>query len=88
MRRGRMASAPWDRLRRRCLDRDNWRCQQCGKYGHHAHHRIPVHERPDLEDDPSNIVTLCRSCHEAHHADERRRPNPERDAWRALLRSA
>ena len=81
-----MNSRAWDRLRRRCLNRDGWRCT-CGRYGNEAHHLVPVHVRPDLEDKLDNLRALCRGCHIAVHQAERQRPDPERAAWRALLRS-
>ncbi len=47
-------------------ERDGQRCTKCGSHEHlHAHHVIPRQERPDLEFDLSNGLTLCRSCHSA-----------------------
>jgi len=48
--------------RTRVLERDGWRCQECGSMeGLEAHHMKP---RGRLGDDVmDNLVTLCVSCH-------------------------
>lgn len=76
-------TAAWFRLRRLVLDRDGWRCRQCGKAGRlETHHIVPV-EHGGAELDPDNCLTLCRSCHIALHRQE----TPERLAWRRWLAS-
>ena len=57
------ATRRWRRLRREVLKRDGWRCCQCGKSG-----VLEVDHRVSLKDGgeawaPSNLQTLCRSCH-------------------------
>lgn len=49
-------------LRRKVLERDDYRCVKCGKFNHlELHHITPViFGGEDLE---SNLVTLCGSCH-------------------------
>lgn len=70
----------WERVRRRVLDRDSWRCTRCGRAG-----RLEVHH---ADGDPSHadlsrLATLCRTCHIAAHA----RPiTPAEAAWRELVR--
>lgn len=44
-------------------NRDNHICQMCHEYGNHLHHIIARQERPDLTNDPNNIITLCFDCH-------------------------
>ena len=40
------------------------RCEACGSaYNLNVHHIIPFHERPDLELDEGNLITLCREHH-------------------------
>ena len=73
---------PWRaraRLRRRALDRDNWRCVRCeSPLDLEVHHVVPLAEGgPALALD--NLSTLCMSCHLDAHMD------PERRAWRRLL---
>ena len=76
----------WQRLRRRIKDRDGWRCRECGKAG-----RLEVDHVTRLQDggdpwDPSNLQTLCRSCHVSKTRAENARPeSPERTAWRDYL---
>lgn len=62
-------SEEYRRWRDAVFRRDRWTCQMCGYKGHKivAHHIIPVSERPDLAFDPSNGITLCRSCHKRLH---------------------
>lgn len=39
-------------------------CERCGKPGRHVHHKD---ENP-LNNDPSNLETLCNSCHRLSHS--------------------
>ena len=71
----------WRKLRRAILDRDGWRCQQCGKAG-----RLEVHhvDHDPTNDDPANLVTWCRSpCHMDHHRRERTAAEAEWDRFLA-----
>ena len=78
----------WAVVRRQILDRDGWRCRQCGRAG-----RLEVDHIEALEDggDPwafDNLQTLCRTCHLAKTSRENRarRPvSPEAAAWRDLV---
>ncbi len=67
------------RQRRRILDRQRWRCAECGRAGplelHHA-----SGDRTDDRD--ANLIGLCRPCHFAAHGTK---PGPDRSAWRAEL---
>ena len=70
----------YQRLRRRILDRQGWRCGDCQRAGRlELHHRD--HDRTN--DDPANLIGLCRPCHFGAH---RRGPGPNREPWRAELR--
>lgn len=80
-----------------CLERDGLRCADCGTVGntkgsrldvHHIDgrgHVMPVHER---DNDLSNLVTLCRSCHMRRHTTQARRRGPLAGAWPGQLRTA
>ena len=78
----------WSKVRLAVLDRDSWCCQKCGNYGNEADHikRIidggPVWEM-------GNIQTLCRDCHIAKSADEKRGGpvDPEVQKWQRYLTS-
>lgn len=40
------------------------RCEACGTMANlNVHHVIPFHQRPDLELDEDNLITLCREHH-------------------------
>ena len=54
-------------LHRRVLERDGWRCQNCGSPKDlHVHH---LAKRSKLGDDAfDNLITLCANCHKMQHA--------------------
>jgi len=64
-------SGDWYEVRRRARDRDNHRCQYCGKSRDEigqepdVHHITPVRDFDDPQDAHTldNLVSLCRSCH-------------------------
>ena len=60
-------SGSWARVRREYLAREP-ACAACGRTKTvEVHHVIPYHEQPDLELDPSNLLTLCGDpCHLVH----------------------
>ena len=70
----------WRELRRRCFDRDGWRCRECGgATALEAHHVRPVVEGG--ADVLGNLRTVCRAC----HLDVHRRPEDlEREELRRL----
>jgi 5-methylcytosine-specific restriction endonuclease McrA len=57
-------SPKWSTVRKQHL-KENPFCLACGKNSKlEVHHKIPVHINPELELDPSNLVTLCADpCH-------------------------
>jgi len=69
----RLNSADWKDLRGVILRRDNFRCQRCGlsvppakKRRLQIHHIVPYAQFGEGDgnpDDPSNLITLCPSCH-------------------------
>lgn len=56
----------WLALRQLILERDLFRCQNCGKTHHEVlldiHHKIPF--RISKDNCVENLITLCRSCHQ------------------------
>lgn len=62
----RTAVYKWLQLRQLILERDNFKCQDCGKTHHEIkldiHHIIPY--RINQNNSPNNLTTLCRSCHQ------------------------
>ena len=72
----------WKRIRAMALQRDCGMCRDCmdrmksetGFRPHRAtmvHHIIPRSERPDLELDLDNLISLCPDCHEKRHPEKR-----------------
>lgn len=54
-------------LRRQVLRRDGWRCQICGRAENlDVHH----HKRRSAlgDDSQTNLITLCRECHQTQHS--------------------
>jgi 5-methylcytosine-specific restriction endonuclease McrA len=94
----RRRSSGWRRVRRRHL-KANPSCAVCGSTKSlEVHHVIPFSRRPDLELEPSNLLTLCDSlakrglnCHHLFgHLRNWRRANPtvtfDAEVWRMKLR--
>lgn len=74
--RGFVDTAEWQRVRRAIQRRDKWTCQHCGDRNYKGrgsrikldvHHIIAVSENLALALEPSNLITLCRSCHFKTH---------------------
>ena len=82
-------SKRWAKTRRSALDRDGWRCCQCGRAGAlEVDHVVPM----DRGGDPwslMNLQSLCRACHYRKTGGENRgrKPSkpPEVQAWRELV---
>ena len=72
----------WERLRRYVLDRDGWRCRECGKAGLlEVHHVQPIRDGGAAWD-ADNLRTLCRGCHIATCTGDRRgRAHAAGAAW-------
>ena len=62
----RLSFGEYDALRTRVLERDGWRCQDCGSLKTLQVHHLK--KRSDLGDDASdNLITLCVNCHRRRH---------------------
>ena len=56
-------SPGWDRLRDAHIDKNPF-CAGCAiPFKLEAHHIAPFHLHPELELEPTNLITLCRDCH-------------------------
>jgi ATP-dependent DNA helicase RecQ len=62
----------WQVVRRIVLERDGWRCRECGEQAPRGeldvHHLIP--RSAGGEDVASNCVTLCDGCHAGRHPNQ------------------
>jgi len=54
-----------NRLRANIFERDRFRCRGCAKSADEIHHM--VFRSQGGSDDPSNLVAVCRNCHEQAH---------------------
>lgn len=68
-------SEKWKRKRKSILARDSYKCQICKRYGKareatEVHHIKHVDEYPELAYVDSNLVSLCRACHNKQHPEK------------------
>lgn len=75
----------WPERRRHVYQRDNYTCQSCGRGGGpngdaelHAHHITPLSHGGSNH--LSNLVTLCRECHNAQHEHDITADYPQQTA--------
>jgi 5-methylcytosine-specific restriction endonuclease McrA len=67
----------WKRKRAAILARDKYQCQICKRYGR-TRQATEVHHIVHLEDDPSraldgsNLISLCKACHNAQHPEKQK----------------
>ncbi len=56
----------WQRKRLQVLDRDGWKCTECGEHESElqVHHRYYAKDRKPWEYEGTALVTLCDPCHE------------------------
>ena len=71
-------TAKWKRKRARILRRDGYQCQDCKRYGRmreatEVHHIKHLEDNPELAYVDDNLVSLCKSCHNARHPEKGRK---------------
>jgi 5-methylcytosine-specific restriction endonuclease McrA len=70
----------WQRLRKRHLQGQPM-CVRCGGPGQDVDHVVSVKRAPQRRLDPTNLQTMCHSCHsKATNAHDHPRLNPDRGA--------
>ena len=89
-RKSRTRSPEWSKVREVFLD-DNPFCAACGSHADlQVHHVKPFHLHPELELDPTNLITLCMDVNDCHinigHGDSFKayNPNVREDAGKFL----
>lgn len=55
--------------RNKCFKRDNFTCRICGERGGNlnAHHIWPFQRFPEMMYEVTNLITLCKKCHDDFH---------------------
>jgi len=53
-------------LHRQVLERDSWRCQNCGSMQHLQVHHLELRSQSG-SDVEQNLITLCTECHARIH---------------------
>ena len=74
----------WALARRAALDRDGWRCRDCGRAGRLEVDHVQPLDRGSPPFELSNLMTRCRVCHWEKTWGER--VTPEQRIWRAYSR--
>ena len=76
-------TAQWAHVRRAVLERDAWKCRQCGRRGRLEVHHIASLAAGGAAYDLDNCRALCRGCHFAQHREENRLRgvSPDRAEW-------
>ena len=74
------SSTRWKHKQKQILRRDRYQCQECKKYGRLksaelVHHIVEIEENPQLALADSNLISICRSCHNKIHKDKGTRSN-------------
>ena len=61
----------YKQFRQFVLERDNYKCQYCGKKAEHVHHEKPQKLEPFFSLDPDLAWSVCKECHYKYgHKDE------------------
>jgi hypothetical protein len=53
----------YNHFRKYVLERDNYKCQYCGKKAEHVHHERPQKLEPFFALDPDLAWSVCKECH-------------------------
>lgn len=68
--RSELSKTKWDKLRKECYKKANYKCEICGKKGNR--HPVECHEIWDYNDEEKiqrleGLIALCPKCHEVKH---------------------
>jgi len=66
----RLDSERYRELHKLVLQRDGWRCQNCGCMQHLQVHHLKLRSQSG-SDEERNLITLCAACHEGAHRKPR-----------------
>lgn len=79
------SSAKWRKKAQHIMRRDGYQCQLCKRYGRITqaelvHHKIEIEDDPSLAFEDSNLVAICRACHNKVHEDKGAKANRRRSS--------
>ena len=80
-------TARWKRTREKILRRDMYMCRECRRYGRlteaaEVHHIRHADAAPELFYTESNLVSLCKKCHNKQHPEKvKNRSNSDRGKY-------
>ena len=75
----------WNKLRKRRLFLDGYRCRDCGSRKNlQVHHIISIASGGEVYS-LDNLKTLCKECHEERHGQEQIAP---REDWQQLIKES
>lgn len=68
-------SAEWMRKKEIVLKRAGYQCQICRRYGRHieateVHHIAHLEDAPEKALEDSNLIALCKACHNKQHPEK------------------
>ena len=84
------ATRRWQVLRMAIIERDGFRCKECGARGRlEVDHIKPVRTHPELSFAPANLQALCPPCHTKKTRVEcgHRPSDPRRGEWQEAVRA-
>lgn len=73
----------YSNFRAKMLARDQYRCRHCLVHQDDLQEPLTIHhvltwsEAPHLRFEPTNVLTLCRACHDYEHIHEAPPPKPK-----------
>lgn len=76
-----LKSATWQDIRKQILERDNYTCK-CGNTAQDVHHK---HYKRWGNEKLSDLISLCRTCHESLHQAKKGTKNNSSIGTRAIL---
>ena len=70
----------WRRTRLEVLDRDGWKCRECGRSARTAHHKPALEQLLALGISPYDQTYIFTLCHHCHGVEDGQRAHPPKPA--------
>lgn len=77
----------WQAVRHAVLERDSWKCTECGDRRRlEVHHTMRVADFPEHAFNPDLCKVLCAPCHTIQtNLELGNKPDPKRQQWRKAV---